>query len=138
VRNPYAWMARSKVFVLSSVHEGCPNVLLEALACGCSVVATDAPGDARFLLHNGGTLGRLVPVGDWHEMAQAIEAALDEGPSAARRSAVDESLQMFEPRATAIAYLAAAGLSPQPGGWSADIPSRRTKNHPNSNCKVGP
>jgi glycosyltransferase involved in cell wall biosynthesis len=108
-KNPYAWMARSKVFVLSSVHEGCPNVLLQALACGCSVVATDAPGDARFLLHDG-TLGRLVPVGDWHNMAQAIQTALDDDRTAAMEAAMEEWLRTFEPRAAAIAYLAAAGL----------------------------
>jgi len=113
VKNPYPWMAHSKVFVLSSVHEGCPNVLLQALACGCCVVATDAPGDARFLLR-GETLGRLVPVGDPHEMARAIEAALDGDQSVATEVAVQEWLRRFQPRETAIAYLRAAGLSPNP------------------------
>lgn len=115
VENPYAWMARSKVFVLSSVHEGCPNVLLEALTCGCSVVATDAPGDARFLLRNG-MLGRLVPVGDWRSMARAIESALDEDQTSTKAAVVEEWLQKFEPRVAAIAYLRAAGLSPKPHG----------------------
>lgn len=113
-KNPYSWMACSKVFVLSSVYEGCPNVLLEALACRCSVVATDAPGDARFLLHSGGALGRLVPVGDWHEMARAIETALDEEPSPTKEAVVREWLQLFEPRKTTIDYLRVAGLPPQP------------------------
>jgi glycosyltransferase involved in cell wall biosynthesis len=112
VKNPYAWMVRSKAFVLSSVHEGCPNVLLEALACGCSVVATDAPGDAKFLLH-GGTFGRLVPVRDWHEMAQAIEMALDEDQTSTEAAVVEEWLQKFEPRVAALVYLRAAGLSPK-------------------------
>jgi glycosyltransferase involved in cell wall biosynthesis len=115
VKNPYPWMAHCSVFVLSSLREGCPNVLLQALACGCPVVATDAPGDARFLLRNG-TLGRLVPVGDPHAMAGAIEDALSEGGNAARTAAVEEWLQKFEPRVAAIAYLRAAGLSPKPHG----------------------
>lgn len=112
-KNPYAWMAHSKVFVLSSVHEGCPNVLLQALACGCSVVATDAPGDARFLLDNG-RLGRLVSVGDDAAMAGAIKDAPDEVGSASRTAAVEEWLQRFGLRAAAIAYLGAAGLPAQP------------------------
>ena len=46
--NPYAYMARSGVFVLSSAWEGFGNVLVEALACGCPVVSTDCPyGPAR-------------------------------------------------------------------------------------------
>jgi glycosyltransferase involved in cell wall biosynthesis len=113
VQNPYAWMARSRVFVLSSVHEGCPNVLLQALACGCSIVATDAPGDARFLLDNG-RLGRLVPVRDDVAMAGAIKDALDDAGSDHGPAAVDEWLQGFGLRATAVAYLEAAGLSAQP------------------------
>lgn len=115
VANPYAWMAHSSVFVLSSLREGCPNVLLEALACGCPFVATDAPGDARFILHNG-TLGRLVPVGDWRSMACAIESALDEDQTSTKAAVVEEWLQKFEPRVAAIAYLRAAGLSPKPHG----------------------
>jgi glycosyltransferase involved in cell wall biosynthesis len=112
--NPYAWMARSKVFVLSSTHEGCPNVLLEALACGCSIVATDAPGDQRFLLNNGGIRGRLVPVGDWREMARAIEMALDEDRTSDMAATVEEWLRVFNPRTVAVAYLAAAGLPRSP------------------------
>jgi glycosyltransferase involved in cell wall biosynthesis len=113
VQNPYTWMARSRVFALSSVHEGCPNVLLQALACGCSVVATDAPGDARFLLDNG-RLGRLISVGDDAAMASAIKDALDDAGSASRTAAVEEWLQRFGLRAAAMAYLGAAGLPAQP------------------------
>jgi glycosyltransferase involved in cell wall biosynthesis len=115
VQNPYAWMARSRVFVLSSVHEGCPNVLLQALACDCSIVATDAPGDARFLLQNGGVLGHLVPVGAWREMAQAIRVALDEHRTASTIAAIDKWLEKFDLRSAAVAYLAAAGLPDSPG-----------------------
>ena len=42
--NPWAWMARADAFVLSSVVEGFPNVVLEALVCGCPVIATPLPG----------------------------------------------------------------------------------------------
>ncbi len=77
--NPYAYMARSQVFVLSSAWEGFGNVLVEALACGCPVVSTDCPyGPSEILA--GGRFGRLVPVGDATAMAEAMAEAM-EGPT---------------------------------------------------------
>jgi glycosyltransferase involved in cell wall biosynthesis len=74
--NPYAFMKKSAIFVLSSIYEGLPNVLLEALACGCPVVATDCPTGPREILDNG-RYGRLVPVGDHEALAKAILETLD-------------------------------------------------------------
>ncbi|MCS6924915.1 MAG: glycosyltransferase [Candidatus Binatia bacterium] len=79
VDNPYAYMARAAVFVLSSAWEGLSNVLIEALACGCPVVSTDCPsGSAEVLAH--GRYGPLVPVGDDAALARAIVAVLDTPP----------------------------------------------------------
>jgi glycosyltransferase involved in cell wall biosynthesis len=69
--NPYKYVAKSSVFVLSSAWEGCPNVLLEALACGTPVISTDCPGASEEIL-NGGEYGPLVPVGDHTALAQQI------------------------------------------------------------------
>ncbi len=77
VANPYAWMSRAAVLALSSHYEGLPTVLIEALCCGCQIVATDCPSGPREILQ-AGALGRLVPVDDAPALAGAIAAALDE------------------------------------------------------------
>lgn len=76
---PHAYMARAAVFVLSSVWEGLPLVVVEALAAGCPVVSTDCPSGPAEIL-GGGAYGRLVPVGDAAALAEAVVAALDEPP----------------------------------------------------------
>ena len=44
-------MRRSSIFILPSLHEGLPLVVLEALACGCTVIATDLPGTREIQKH---------------------------------------------------------------------------------------
>jgi glycosyltransferase involved in cell wall biosynthesis len=73
--NPFAWMARADVFLLTSRFEGLPNVVIEALACGCTIVATDAPGGTAEILDHG-RHGYLAPVGDPKAIAAALLAAL--------------------------------------------------------------
>jgi len=74
--NPYAWMARARLFVLSSRWEGFSNVLAEAMAVGCPVVSTDCPSGPAELLARG-TLGSLVPVGNVEALADAMSRCLD-------------------------------------------------------------
>jgi glycosyltransferase involved in cell wall biosynthesis len=76
VDNPYAFMSRCGVFVLSSAWEGFGIVLAEALACGAQVVATDCPSGPAEILEDG-KYGRLVPVGDAQALAGALAAAFD-------------------------------------------------------------
>ena len=71
VLNPFAWMAKARVFAVSSIYEGLSMVLVEAMACGTPVVSTDCPhGPAEVL--GDGRWGRLVPVGDAGALADAI------------------------------------------------------------------
>lgn len=74
--NPWSFMKRGAVFVLSSISEGMPSVLIEAIAVGARVVSTDCPTGPREIL--GDDYPLLVPVGDVDALAAAIEAGLDE------------------------------------------------------------
>ena len=71
VANPFAWMARARVFAVSSIYEGLSMVLVEAMACGTPVVSTDCPHGPREVLEDG-RWGRLVPVGAAGALAAAI------------------------------------------------------------------
>jgi len=75
VDNPYKYMKRAAVFVLSSRWEGLPTVLIEALALGTPVVSTDCESGPAEIL-DGGKYGKLVPVADIEGLAKAIDEAI--------------------------------------------------------------
>jgi len=78
--NPFKFLSRATLFVLSSDWEGLPGALIQALACGCPVISTDCPSGPREIL-KGGKLGRLIPVGDVEKMASAIKETLQTLPT---------------------------------------------------------
>ncbi len=78
VENPYPYMAQADLFVLSSIFEGLPTVLVEALYCDVPVISTDCPSGPAEILADG-RFGRLTPVGDPEALATNILAALDGG-----------------------------------------------------------
>lgn len=92
VSNPLKYMARASVFALSSRSEGLPTVLIEAIASGVPVVATDCNSGPREILE-GGKYGRLVPTEDASALATAILEALDGQIEPAPRSALDRFRQ---------------------------------------------
>ena len=68
-------LSAANAFVLASRYEGWANVLLEAMACGLPVVATDVGGNAQVIGQPG--LGHVVPFGDGDALAAALEKTLD-------------------------------------------------------------
>lgn len=104
--NPYKYMARCSVFVLSSEWEGFANVVVEALLCGAQVVSTDCnSGPAEILA--GGQYGRLVPVGDSAALVTAIVEALDHPLP---KEALRQRGRSFTVNAAAEQYLEAVGI----------------------------
>ncbi len=108
--NPFPFVARASLFVLSSAWEGSPNVLTEAMALGIPVVSTDCPSGPRELL-DGGRLGPLVPVGDAPGLSRAMAETLDRHPPPETlKAAVAE----YNQDQSARRYLDALGLTPRP------------------------
>ncbi len=105
VENPYSYMASVDAFVLSSVREGLANVLIEAMACGCPVIATDCPGGPGEILQDG-EFGVLVPVGNKEAMMRAMMKTLD---TVIDESRLKERAAFFSPERAADAWLSLLG-----------------------------
>ncbi len=101
--NPFKFLARADVFVLSSLTEAFPLTLLEAMACGLPVIATDCPGACREIITGGnaGACGVLVPVpdGNMHAAAEPLTAQ--------ETRLADELGRMLDDRAARDRYVSA-------------------------------
>ncbi|MES9993427.1 MAG: glycosyltransferase [Candidatus Thiodiazotropha sp.] len=110
VDNPYAYLKRAQLFVLSSLWEGSPNVLTEAMALGTSCVSTDCPS-GPFEVTRGGEVAPLVPMSDPQRLAEAmlqtLRTPLD--PQQLKDAVSDYTLEK-----SARSYLAAFALTLPP------------------------
>jgi len=103
--NPFTYMSSCDLFVLSSRWEGLPNVLIQAMAAGAKVVATDCPSGPNEVL-DGGELGALVPVDDVDAMADAMV----EGLGSPRRDLPAEWFDRYDSEAVVGRYVEALEL----------------------------
>jgi glycosyltransferase involved in cell wall biosynthesis len=101
VNNPYPYIKNADVLVSSSAWEGLPTVLIEALALGTPVVATDCPGGSSEILQ-GGLYGNLVPMQNPLALAEAIVETLASPPD---KNKLEERGQVFSVEASALEYL---------------------------------
>ncbi len=106
--NPYAWLSRSRLYVLSSLWEGSPNALTEAMALGIPVVSTDCRSGPREVL-DGGRFGALVPTGDPAALAEAMACTLS---TPLPRETLMAAVQEYRADTSALRYLQVMGLAP--------------------------
>lgn len=106
------WMAAADVVCLPSWHEGTPNVILEALACGRRVVASDVGGIPDLITNE--QLGRLVPARNAARLATALVSVLSESYSAANVNRLGAGVSWEESAAQLFASLERAATSPGP------------------------
>lgn len=95
-KNPFKYMARCQVFVLSSRFEGLPGVLVQAMACGAAVISTDCPAGPAEIIDPGED-GFLIPVGDVDALAERMCYLLAHGDIRERMAkCAQESAQRFK------------------------------------------
>jgi glycosyltransferase involved in cell wall biosynthesis len=83
VSNIWTLMKGADAFVSLSRFEGCPNVVIEAMACGCPLVVSDIPAHREIL---DGKAASFVDPDDPAEVARAIRAVLNDGTAARVRA----------------------------------------------------
>jgi glycosyltransferase involved in cell wall biosynthesis len=102
--NPWKYIARADVFLLTSRYEGFGNVLIEAMACGIPVVATASPGTSDIV--NDAVDGMLVDAHTAQSVAAALKTVLESADKrhamsvaareAANRFAVPEVVSQYD------------------------------------------
>jgi len=103
--NPYPYFRAADLFVLSSLYEGNPLVLIEALIIGTPVISTDCRSGPREVLLDG-QLGALVPVNDVNALAKSIKAFLLDPNSDLPRAKVEEVIIPHQKEVVADQFLA--------------------------------
>ena len=110
VPEPLPYLAEAHALLLSSAWEGQGAVLLEALACGCPVVATRSTAAVGDVLGEG-RFGTLVPAGDENALAEAIAAQLRQRSPVSPEAR--EWVERYRIDAGVRSHVEALGLSPR-------------------------
>ena len=97
-KNPFPYLVKSDIFILSSKYEGLPNVLIEALALKKFVISTNCPTGPKEILLNG-KAGLLVNVDDYIDLSKKIRIYFNK-PSVVKqkKNFINKSLQQFSAR----------------------------------------
>ena len=103
--NPFKYFSKCDLFVLSSLHEGMPGVLIQAMACGAPAVSTNCPSGPDEIIDRPGENGILVPVNNPEALAEAMAKVLSNkalsetlrknSVIAVRKFRIEEALQSY-------------------------------------------
>lgn len=107
VKNPFAYMKRSDVFVHTALYEGFGMVLVEAMYLGIPVIASACLGGPREILQYG-KMGELFPVGDHDALAKALKKTLAEPKDA---ETLHNSIQRYTVENSVSEYLRVMGVT---------------------------
>ncbi|MEO8085694.1 MAG: glycosyltransferase [Bacteroidota bacterium] len=100
-QNPFPYLKKSSVYVLTSLFEGLPNALIEAMACGLQLISVDCPGGSGEVLMNG-ELGKLVPMNNVDALADAMSAAIQ---NPLPKNLLLEGVKRFDAEKVSVEYL---------------------------------
>ena len=94
-KNPFPYLVKSDIFILSSKYEGLPNVLIEALALKKFVISSNCPTGPKEILLNG-KAGLLVNVDDYMDLSKKIRTYFNKPLLVKqKKSFIKKSLQQF-------------------------------------------
>ena len=106
VRNPFSYMKRASVYILSSRSEGLPNALIQSMVLGTPVVATNCSSGPDEILESG-RWGTLIPPEDPKLLSNAIQKALEGQPNQNSQEIADYCKNKFGKEGIAKKYLTA-------------------------------
>lgn len=84
-KNPYVYLKKANLFILSSNYEGLPNVLIEAQSCGIPIISSDCETGPKEILLNG-KLGYLFSSGNIDSLKNKIEYVFNNRQQSIRKS----------------------------------------------------
>ncbi|WP_323971557.1 glycosyltransferase [Aeromonas hydrophila] len=111
--NVFEWLSCANLLISTSSHEGMSNVILEAQALGCPVVATDIPGNRETVLTAFSC--DLIPYGEWDLMVEKSMSLLMDNGGKIIYGLMEKMSDHYSPRILAEKTLALVGWE-QSGG----------------------